>query len=838
MPHELKFRFPLKYGLHARPASAFQDLANTCASAITLVNEESRATANGKSTLALISTMTKEGDRCTIRIDGADCDRAAEAFRTFLADVLPYCDDDLPAPAAATAGELHLPRILREGPTRGLHGAAVSTGIACAPAFCMDVRVLALPEAAAHNEGEHAEVERLDKALAALGTSYYAGPARRGTEAEIVKAHFSIVRDVEFHAALEEGIRKHGLSAGQAIMKTAEAYATMLGNAESAYLRERAVDIRDVASQIMDTAYGVVQKATAARLTAEAIIVAENLTPSQFMALDKTLLRGLALAHAGATSHTVILARSLGIPCVTGIPDVTRRVTQGETVVLDAVRGILVPAPTEAVLGFYRAEMATGERIARRLRQYALQPATTADGRRIEVAANAASVEEVEKAFRDGAEGIGLFRTEMLFMDRAEPPGEEEQYGVYAATMRAAGDRPVIFRTMDIGGDKGVEYLGLPAEENPFLGFRAVRLYPAFKELINAQLRALLRASASGKAKIMIPMIASVEEVRMMRTWIDRVKGELSAANIPFNSAVEIGIMLEIPSAAFVMDQLAPLVDFFSIGSNDLTQYFLAVDRGNPRVRNLYSSTTPSFLRLLKMIVDGAHRNGRWVGLCGELGGRLPAVPLFLGLGLDEISMASPGIPAMKERIAQYTVDESTAIVSAVLGLETPGQVDDVLLRAAGNRASGKPLAGEEIVVLASQSVSKETVIRELVNALFADGRIGDPDAIEDAVWRREETCSTGIGFGVAIPHCKSASVHANSIALLRPAQPFRWAADDEKPVGIIILLAINDAAPGDEHLRIIAKLSRRLMHDAFRQQLLEVPTAADIVAALRESMH
>ena len=255
------------------------------------------------------------------------------------------------------------------------------------------------------------------------------------------------------------------------------------------------------------------------------------------------------------------------------------------------------------------------------------------------------------------------------------------------------------------------------------------------------------------------------------------------------------------------------------------------------KVRDLYSSTTPSFLRLLTMIVDGAHRHGRWVGLCGELGGRLPAVPLFLGLGLDEISLASPGIPAMKERIAQYTVEESTAILTAVLGLETPGEVDDVLARAAGGRASDKPLAADEIVVLASENASKDTVIRELVNVLYADGRIDDPDAVEDAVWRREETYSTGIGFGVAIPHCKSAAVHANSIAVLRPARPFLWAADDDEPVNIVILLAINDTAPGDEHLRIIAKLSRRLMHDEFRQQLIDAPTAADVVAALGEAM-
>jgi len=364
-----------------------------------------------------------------------------------------------------------------------------------------------------------------------------------------------------------------------------------------------------------------------------------------------------------------------------------------------------------------------------------------------------------------------------------------------------------------------------------------VRIYPRFEDLFRIQVRAILRASAYGPLRLMIPMVSALEEIRWVKKIIAEEQARCAADSKAFDKKMQIGSMIEVPSAAFVLNELCREVDFFSIGSNDLTQYFLAVDRGNAKVRDLYSSTTPSFLRLLAMIVDGAHRHGKWVGLCGELGGKLPAVPLFLGLGLDEISLASPGIPAMKERIARYTVQESTAILTSVLGLETPGDVDDVLARAAGGRASDKPLAAEEIVVLASENASKDTVIRELVNVLYADGRIDDPDEVEDAVWRREETYSTGIGFGVAIPHCKSSAVHASSIAMLRPARPFLWAPDDEEPVTLVILLAINDTAPGDEHLRIIAKLSRRLMHDEFRQQLADAPTGEAVVAALNEAM-
>jgi multiphosphoryl transfer protein len=835
MPRELQFIFPLKNGFHARPASAFQDLANRYASTIAFVNEGTGTAANGKSTLALVGTMTKQGDACAVRIEGADADEALDALRRFLEEQLPHCDDDLPVPALMAGG--HLPHLLRTVGAPVLSGIPVSPGIAYAPVHAVHARALMLPAAAVKTGSTPEELELLRHALQALEARYRARPARRGVEAEVAKAHLSIITDVEFQGEIEEGITAAGLSAGQAVIRTAERYVALLSAAESEYLRERVVDIRDVSSQIMDAAYGVPAEHADEPLTDDAIVVADDLTPSQFMALDRRYLRGLALAHAGATSHTVIVARSLGIPTVIGVSDAVLRIPAGETIVLDAVRGIIVPDPQPEVRTFYDGEVATQEQIARRLRVHADRTAATADGKRIEVAANASSVEEAEKAFRDGAEGIGLFRTEMLFMDRSAAPTEEEQYAVYAATMRAARGRPVIFRTLDIGGDKGVEYLGLPEEENPFLGYRAVRLYPAFREMIDAQLRALLRASALGKAKIMVPMIASVTEVRAMREWIERIKSELTAAKVPFDPAIETGIMVEIPSVAFQMDKLAPLVDFFSIGSNDLTQYFLAVDRGNPKVRGLYSSLTPSFLRLLKMITDGAHQYGRWVGLCGELGGKTDAVPLFLGLGLDEISLASPGIPAMKDRIARFAVPECEALLNHVLAFETPDEVEQVLAAAAGGRLAGKPLIDPDIIVLGSDNSAKGTVIRELVNTLYADGRTADPDAVEDAVWRREETYSTGIGFGVAIPHCKSGAVQSNSIAFLRPTKPFLWAEGDDEPVNMVILLAINDAAPGDEHLRIIAMLSRRLMHDEFRQRLLDAPSAADVVAALGEAV-
>jgi len=838
MPRELKFVFPLKNGFHARPASNFQEVANRYASKITLINEENHCVANGKSTLSLVGTMTKCGDHCVLRVEGDDELPAYEHFRMFLAEEFPLCDEDLPQPAGGQPGEVRIPRILRTQNVPFHTGIPISSGIACSRAFVMNARSLTLPDEARVRRTDQEEITRIQRAVEDLERSYRGRVGARGPEGDILKAHLSIIQDSEFQSKILDEIETGHRTAGEAILATAEHYTRVLQQSESEYLRERVLDIRDVSAQLLHAAYGPLPEEQEKVLTHDAIVVADNLTPSQFLSLDRRYLRGLALAHGGSTSHTVILARSLGLPCVCGIPDVHRKVTGDQEVILDAQRGLLIAGPPEPIVVFYRREMQHAGLIEQRLRVFADRRAQSADGRSIEVAANASSVEEVHTAFRNGAEGIGLFRTEMLFMDRTGPPDEEEQFAVYASVMKSAGTRPVIIRTLDIGGDKGVSYLHLPREENPFLGYRAVRLYREFKPMIDSQLRAILRASAFGNAKIMIPMICSVEEVRSMRAWISEIMDDLAASGHAFNRNIEIGIMLEIPSVAFIIDQLSPVVDFFSIGSNDLTQYFLAVDRGNEKVSGLYSSYTPSFLRLLKSIVEQAHKDNKWVGLCGELGGQLLSAPLLLGLGLNEISLASSSIPAMKERIARLYAGECEELVADLLRKETFGQVKAALAEIEGRRtAAGAPLIAGDIVICASGSSSKEEVIRELVNLLHAAGRINDPDAVEEAVWRREETYSTGIGFGVAIPHCKSSSVLTNSVAFVRPARPLLWGAPDEQPVEMVMLIAISESAPGDEHLKIIARLSRRLMHDDFRQQLLDAPTALDVVGRLGESV-
>jgi phosphoenolpyruvate-protein phosphotransferase len=838
MALEFQFVFPLKNGMHARPASLFQDVANAYRSRITFVNLHSGTSGNGKSTLSLVATVTREGDRCALSIEGEDEAAAYEGMQRFLTEEFPGCDDELVIPESVAGVPRSLPRPLRGEQVRVVMGVCASKGIARAPAAVLSDRTLEPPPGGWPRGTDDDEVARVETvvgdAKAKLRAQISSTP--EGVEQAILKAHLSIVGDPDYANTIEELVRAQHFSAGEALLQTARHYADMLVRSGSVYLQERVLDIQDVTSQLVSALYGTVSTAGTAQITEDAICIADNLAPSQFIALDKDHVKGLVLAHGGVTSHTVILARSFGIPCITGIPDIHRTIGTAEDVIVDADRGLVIRTPSEHVARFYAREMHKLDRVKTKLRRFAGLAGVSADGKRLEIAANAASPEEVSAAIADGAEGIGLFRTEMLFMDRKEPPDEEEQFRIYARVAKSAGDKPVIIRTLDIGGDKPIPYLNLPPEENPFLGYRAVRLYADYPQLINAQLRAILRASALGNLKVMFPMICSLQEVRTVKQRLLELMRDLESEGKAYNSQIPIGIMVEIPSVAFLLDQLCREVDFFSIGSNDLTQYFLAADRANTKVSYLYTPFHPSFLRLLKQIIDEVHRHKKWIGLCGEMGANALAVPLFFAYGIDEISLAPSLIPAVKEVAHRCRIPECEALLASVLQMESPDRVEEALKEFASS-GRGDALIADGLVHLSSSATSKEEAIRELVDLLHIEGRVDDPDLVEDAVWAREETYPTGMGFGVAIPHCKSPHVTVNSIAVLKLNAPVDWKMSDQDPVHFLIFIAISAAVKGDQHLRIIASLARKLMHEEFRQQLTEATSASAIVRLLEHHL-
>lgn len=825
MVHEYVFECPLPNGLHARPASQLADVASRFVAEITLTNERTGTSANAKSVLAMVATDVKRGDGCRVRIAGADAEPARAALCDFVTNVLPGCDEPLPEPQASASPRL--PRALRRADVSWLGGTIGCAGLG--QGCVVPAGGLSLPaELAAEPAGNRAaELEKVNGAMAAVRANLKLRLAARPgpVETSILEAHLSIAADVALAEKIAELVAA-GRAAGPAIVEAATFFAARLKSAESGYIRERAVDVEDIGLQLLEQVYGARFKTAGIELTQPAVVVAENLTPRQLLALDRRHLQALVLEHGGTTSHAVILARSFNIPTLSGVTDARARLTRGREAIVDAHLGIVIVEPVPPVRRYYERKQQRLDARAARLARDTHAPAVTRDGHRLEVAANVSTTAEFAPAFAQGADGIGLFRTEMLFLDRDVPPSEEEQYTAYVQAARAAAGRPVIIRTIDIGGDKPVPYLNLPPEANPFLGYRGVRIYSAHRAVFNAQLRAILRAAACGQVWLMVPMISSLDEVRWVRGAIREVAAELRAAGQACNAELPVGIMVEVPSAAFIMAQLAPEVDFFSIGTNDLAQYFLAVDRNSDQVGVLYSARHPGFLRLLAQIVTEGHRHGRWVGMCGEMTRAPQNLPLLIGLGLDEISTAAPGIPALKAAIARFSAAECRTLLEQALACGTVTEVEDAVA-AFRARAGAQTLLDDDLIVVDSESASKEEALEELVDAFHAAGRTDQPQLVEEAIWLREAVYTTGLGHGFAVPHCKTDAITANSIGVLRLKKPIAWDAVDDQPVQCVILLVVRAAEDGSAHMKIFSRLARKLMHDEFRARLLAAPERA-----------
>jgi phosphotransferase system enzyme I (PtsI) len=421
---------------------------------------------------------------------------------------------------------------------------------------------------------------------------------------------------------------------------------------ENEYFKQRAKDIRDVSNRLLRH---ILNKPIPdlSSLPSSSIIVAKDLTPSDTASIDRDNVLGFVTDMGGITSHTAILAEALGIPAIVGLKDITERVKQGDSLIIDGETGKVFINPNENTIDFFKHKKEALEAEKRELEKVKFDEAITKGGKRIEVAANIGSSKDADVSLRSGAEGVGLFRTEFLFLNRNTPPTEDEQFKAYKEVLEKFNGKPVIIRTLDIGGDKQIPYLNLEHELNPFLGVRAIRLCLTRKDLFKTQLRAILRASNYGKTRIMYPMIAVKEEIVEANNVLKEVKNELEKEKLPFDSNIEVGIMVEIPSAALNAEALADYVDFFSIGTNDLTQYTFAADRTNDNLSYLYQPLNPALLKLIKMTVDASHEKGKWTGVCGELAGDPEAIPILVNLGVDELSMSPQKIPYAKKIIME-----------------------------------------------------------------------------------------------------------------------------------------------------------------------------------------
>lgn len=836
MPLEQQFKCPLPNGVHARPASALEEVVRVFDSDVILVNQRTRRAANSKSILAIVGADIRHTDTCLFKISGPDEQEAMAALTTFLHEKFPLCDQPLTT-SVKRDGQLRLPPCLSQA------GATVHRGLPVAPGIAqgrvVHVGKYALLSTPLKNGASDPEAawKRLETAMEELVehcNRQLAAVHFGGVEGELIKVHRSIARDVEFRQRLRDEVVKRHHSAASAIARVEKHFSGMLAASGSELLCDRALDIQDVCMELLRRIYGEAVAETKIKLTGDSIVVAESLTPGQFLALDRDFLKGLVLAHASGTSHTVILARSFNVPTLAGVEGLANLDSSGQEAVVDADVGVLVTQLTDKARRFYSLER---QRIAgrqARLRRLSALPAATRDGHRIEVAANIATAREAAAAFEAGAEGIGLFRTEMLFLDRETAPDEAEQLAAYREVLAAANNRPVVIRALDVGGDKKLNYLRLPEEENPFLGCRAVRIYPQFETLFRTQVRALIRASAFGKLSIMIPMIATVDEARWVRGIIAEEQKKFTVDKVNFDAAMPVGAMIEVPSSAFAMDALCREFDFFSIGSNDLLQYFMAADRMNSRLGTLYDPLQPAFLSLLKQIADAARAHGKEISLCGEMGGQTRFAPLLVGLGLDKISAAAPAIAGIKAELATSDLADCYELIAQVVRCATAAEVSARLQQFALRHS---PLLLEpDLIIVDSDAATKEEAIKQATDRLFVLGRTEDSRAVEEAVWQREATYSTGFGHGFAIPHCKSAGVRFNSLVLLKPRTPIAWNSLDGQPVSVVILLAIREEQGDSTHMKVLAKLARKVMSMTFRSQLEMENDPAGLCAILEKS--
>jgi fructose-specific PTS system IIA-like component len=850
----LRFTCNLPTGLHARPASLIAEAARKHRAAVTIRNATSGASADARSVLSLIALDIQRGHEVAVEAVGDDAAAAIQAIdalaKSHFGEALHAAPQITAAPGEFTP---RIPAPFRRLNIKFITGRPVCPGVG--EGIAIHAAALASlefdeesPDAPASSPD--AEGERFTTALAALRAEIERDLSRLGSRggirAELLRAHLGIVDDPALATRIEASIRS-GRSASGAVLEAAKHYTTKLGASTSAYIRERAADIEDVCRRLLAQLEGEPAAAGAAEaptiaLTQPSILIADDLAVSQLMAIDRDHLRGLILGDVGPTSHVVILARSMMIPTLIGVAGATRAIRAGVQTVVDAIGGFAIADSNPQIAAYYQREFAARARRRARLAPLLDRRGQTRDSIPLEVAANAATPGEIAAAMTAGADSIGLLRTELLFLDRSEPPTEDEQFEVYSAAVESANRREVIIRTLDIGGDKPAPYLALPDEDNPFLGCRGLRLYHKFPDLIHAQLRAICRASAHGPIKVMAPMVATLAEARWFADHIVGVQRELAAEGIAHDPSMPVGIMIEVPSAALILDQLTEVIDFISIGTNDLCQYWMSADRTNPAVAALNDPREPSFLRILERIVTSAREHGLWAGLCGEMGSDPVNLPLMVGLGLSEISVGASAIEPIKARLATLDSRECRELLRRAMQCETAAAVAQLLANpragsasaAAASQAPESPVHAD-LVLIDSQATTREHAIHELTCALHALGRTDDPRAVEEAVWAREAKGVTALGFGFAIPHGQTDAVRGPSIAVATFKAPVDWGAPD--PVRAAIMLTVPESDADKTHLKLLAKLARRLMHEPFRESLLTAKQAAEVVSILEKEL-
>ena len=674
-----------RLGLHARPAARFVQAVGGFDADVRVTNlTTGRGPTSGRSLNALATLGVRRGHEILVSALGTGAEEALTALQA-LAE-RNFDEDEAEAATASAARAPATPAAVTPAPHGALAGLAVSPGIAIGPARRLRggapailARVPEDPEAEWRAlqdalEAVRLEIEETRRSVASRAGDYHAA---------IFDAHLLFLDDEALLGPTRRAVFEEGWSAAEAWDAAAERVAADYRALEDEYLKARAADVEAVAGRVLAHLAGVARAAP--YLQRPGILVAPDLSPADTAALARDLVHGIATAYGAPTSHSAILARSLGLPAVVGLGEAVLALEEGTELLLDGDAGVVYVRPEAATVAEYRAELEARDRAARAAREAAHEPAVTRDGHRVEVAANVGSPHDLPAALASGAEAVGLLRTEFLFLDRDSVPTEEEQYDAYREIGAALEGRPCVVRTLDVGGDKPLPYLPQPPEANPFLGVRGLRLALAHPELLAAQARAVLRASAEYRLELMFPMVTTLEEFRAARSLVEEARATLAAAGVPVPEDLGVGVMVEVPAIALAARAFAPEVDFFSVGTNDLAQYTMAAERGNEHVAALADALHPAVLRLVREVVVAAEANRKWVGVCGEVAGDPVAVPLLVGLGVAELSMSPPAIPAAKEVVRRLDFGAARDLAESALSLASASSVRELVARELGD---------------------------------------------------------------------------------------------------------------------------------------------------------
>jgi multiphosphoryl transfer protein len=830
MSQILKMSCEFNNGIHARPASFLAEFCQQFNSDIKIKRLDSYEFQNAKSAISIVGLNILYNDDFVVSVHGEDEKIASKNIEEYMNGEWISCDDNNEE-ESVNQDVNYLPEIFKTTGQSYIKGRSVVPGIAISSLERLKDSTLGTDYFFGIDKGsKQDEIGNFDKARSNAIAELQSKLSRSDdNERNLIKFQIQFISDEEIKSKVYCQIY-NGYSALEAINKVVEFYVEQFRNSPSEYIRQRDVDAYDIGYRLMsyidDKIVGLIKPV----VDHECILLCKTLTPGQFLSLDKSKIKGLVISNIGETSHTIILAKAYGIPTLINVDDSLFSKTIDTQVVLDGYLGICVYQVKDRIKTYYDHELTTYEKVKEINDQYTHNVTYTKDQQRVEIAANIINAEECEAAFRNGAESIGLLRTEMMYIDSDTCPTKDQILNQINDILSYTNGHQIIVRTLDIGGDKPAKYIDFGEESNPFLGYRGIRIYKdnynIFKELIES----LLLAKSQDNIRIMVPMISCLEEVVWFKNEIEKIKSELD-----INKKIEIGIMIEVPSIAFMLESCCKIVDFFSIGTNDLMQYFMAADRENSKISYLYNRYNPAFVKFLNNIIGTVKKNEKWIGVCGELASDPDFTKLLVGMGVDELSVGCSSVPRVKRHVANLQGNKCRDLLNNIINLETSDEIGNAVKDAECGNSKYEIICKENIHA-GLDFIDKDSAIKYLVDNLYINNFTKNKYSLEQDIWNREKTYSTDIGFGFAIPHTKSNNIEKTSISICKLNKPIKWG---EQEVSIIIMLTIKDGdnSAANEHMKIFSLLARKIMNSDFRDSLSACKSNADIEILMKTSL-